>query len=856
MTDAKTPLPHQKAAPLERARFLAGLAIAAERLWPLILPLVLVVSLFAMAAWFGLFHMAGEPVRLALLVAFGLAALASASLLLRFRLPRRTELDARLERDNALIHTPLQVQTDALPESADPFAIALWREHRRRMAEGLGDLSPAAPRTAVPARDPFAMRTLAFLGLVVAFAFSFGPGGGRLADAFVPRPMAGALPARVDVWVTPPAYTGRPPLFLAANGQTAAAPQVPEGSLLTIRVSGGSGKETFAFLDPASLEPLAAPTPEKSAEGIQFAHTLTRAGTAQLHSGNALLGEWPFVVIADQPPKIAFSSPPKRGANGGLELNYTITDDYGAASATAEIKINDAAASRPLYEAPSIALTLPRRNGDGKARTLRDLTQHPFAGADISLVLTAIDGKGQSASSEAAATRLPERLFGNPLARALLEQRRMLALDANAKPRVLELMDAITIRPEDTIPVASHYLGVTTARARLNLARDDEALRGVVDYLWEVALAIDEGSLTDAERRLRQAEEALKNALKNDASDEEIAKLMDELRKAMDQFLKEFAERAPEAPADQGDENTTELRKNDLDRMMDQIENLAKSGNKDKAEELLSQMQDMMKNLRTARRQQGNQAQNPMREQMNKLGEIMRRQQEMMNETHRLDQMQRGQRGGRPQPGQEGQEGEGEDNPDQTGKQQGQAGRDGDGDPQSPGPNGMSPEEFADALRQLQDGQGQLEGELGQLMKELEGMGIKPGEGFGEAGKSMGKAGDALGEGEGEQAVGEQGRALEALRRGANDMMNQMQQAGQGQEGGSEQGGRQSGANRDPLGRPTATDGPDFGESVDLPDEIDVQRAREILEAIRKRLGDALSPELEKQYLERLLENR
>jgi hypothetical protein len=39
-----------------------------------------------------------------------------------------------------------------------------------------------------------------------------------------------------------------------------------------------------------------------------------------------------------------------------------------------------------------------------------------------------------------------------------------------------------------------------------------------------------------------------------------------------------------------------------------------------------------------------------------------------------------------------------------------------------------------------------------------------------------------------------------------------------------------------------------------VPDEIDVQRARQILEAIRKRLGNALSPELERSYLERLLE--
>ena len=86
--------------------------------------------------------------------------------------------------------------------------------------------------------------------------------------------------------------------------------------------------------------------------------------------------------------------------------------------------------------------------------------------------------------------------------------------------------------------------------------------------------------------------------------------------------------------------------------------------------------------------------------------------------------------------------------------------------------------------------------------------------------------------------------------------MNQMMQAQQGEDGQGQQGGRQQNADRDPLGRPRATTGPDFGDTVRVPDEIDVQRARQILEAIRKRLGNALSPELERNYLERLLEMR
>jgi uncharacterized protein (TIGR02302 family) len=166
----------------------------------------------------------------------------------------------------------------------------------------------------------------------------------------------------------------------------------------------------------------------------------------------------------------------------------------------------------------------------------------------------------------------------------------------------------------------------------------------------------------------------------------------------------------------------------------------------------------------------------------------------------------------------------------------------------------MTPDELAQALKQLQQGQGKLRGDLGDLTKKLDELGIKPGEGFGDADKSMGEAGESLGKGEGEQALGQESQALEALRRGARDMMQQMQQAQQGEDGGTQTGGRQQNADRDPLGRPRATTGPDFGDSVKVPDEIDVQRARRILDAIRKRLGNALSPEVERSYLERLLQ--
>ena len=118
----------------------------------------------------------------------------------------------------------------------------------------------------------------------------------------------------------------------------------------------------------------------------------------------------------------------------------------------------------------------------------------------------------------------------------------------------------------------------------------------------------------------------------------------------------------------------------------------------------------------------------------------------------------------------------------------------------------------------------------------------------------MGEAEGALGEENAEGAVDAQGRALEALRKGAQGMAEQMQQ---GPGGGPGQPGRSGPAraqqDTDPLGRPMrGRDADDF--TVKVPGEIDVQRARRILDELRRRFADPQRPKLELDYIERLLQ--
>lgn len=114
----------------------------------------------------------------------------------------------------------------------------------------------------------------------------------------------------------------------------------------------------------------------------------------------------------------------------------------------------------------------------------------------------------------------------------------------------------------------------------------------------------------------------------------------------------------------------------------------------------------------------------------------------------------------------------------------------------------------------------------------------------------MGDAKDAIDREKLDRATEQQSRALDQLRQGAQSMAEQMTQNGDAQPG----KGQSNSNGRDPLGRPDRTNQPDLGLSVKVPDEIDIQRAREVLDELRRRLGDPSRPTIELDYLERLIQ--
>ena len=242
--------------------------------------------------------------------------------------------------------------------------------------------------------------------------------------------------------------------------------------------------------------------------------------------------------------------------------------------------------------------------------------------------------------SEPFTFRLPERFFTKPLARALVEQRRDLAMDANTRPLVITALDALALAPEKYTPQAGVYLGLRSIFWSLVRAKTDDDLRDVAARLWQMAVGIEDGDIADAQEALRNAENALQQALERGAGDDEIKALMDQLRAAMDRFMQALAEqmRNSQQLARPLDPNTHVLSQRDLQSMLNRLENLARNGAKDAARQLLQQLEQMMENLQMASPDMNGDEGDEMMSELDELGDMIRQQQDLRDRTFKQGQ--------------------------------------------------------------------------------------------------------------------------------------------------------------------------------------------------------------------------
>ena len=774
-------------------------------------------------------------------------------------LPTRDDALARL--DSSVPHHPMTALLDR-PAAVGARAESdeVWQAHIARSTKTVAAMSPVYPRINLAGADAFALRYVGATALAVALLFAQANHGTMVAQA-LPDDVALMPAGSFEAWIEPPAYTGAPEIYLGARSEHTHL-EVPVGSLAAFRFYGD--------VDSLTLN-----------QSVTDSTASTHSGTGRLEfaieNGGEIAvsgpqeGHWSFEVIPDTPPEVSLAGQIEVTAAGHLTIPLEFTDDYAIESATAEFSLSldrvvrrHGLAPQPETLEPTlldIPLPFTRARSQFSVNYTEDVSRSRLAGLPATAVIRAQDAAGQSSKPIVLELQMPSRSFFDPLASSLAELSRDLTWSIENAGRVATLAEALTLYPEEVFRNFGAYLLAQAAVNRLaNRPRESttpERRDEAAQLLCEAAVTQEEGHLHASRERMRQAAEKLSEALRKNAPPEEIARLIDEYRQALNAFLRELAAGGADATEQQqmsADESRT-LDQGDIDRIMQRLEDLANSGQMSAADQMLSEMRRMFESMMSGGQAQANggPAEGETVRALRQLQDVLQTQQDLADDTFQTLQQQQS-----AMPGNDSQQGQASRYvlPGDSGSGSGSGGSAEIGQyGEGRGIVSQSPAVLPN-LGSLAGRQGALAESAGRLFSEFpltENVnGIEAGSGsnmLDTAIDSMEGARDAIDNDDLGQALDRQSQAMDALREGMNALWQQMLS-----ESNEDSAGPNANAGMELLGRSFLNQGTIGSERFMQIDGESRERLNELRNEIRRRSSETFRPLPEREYLNRLLQ--
>lgn len=868
---------------------------------------VLSVSLYMALAAFGVWQRLGDPWRAIALSVSGFFLVRSVFKAVRLSPPSYNQAKRRVETDNALSHRPLDTLVDkpAKANQDNPSGQSpLWDTHVKSAQNALNTARPTKQKPSLAPIDRYYLRYITPVFVVLAVMVGAGDNYERMRASILPKWMSGisANNASFEAWIDPPKYTNRPPSYFKNTMQASA----PEGSKFVVRINGVKTAPRLLVHDGKTTKRI---SPKRlGPKSFEASAVLDKPARASFRIGS-MTKTWKIDVGKDNPPFIQFEDKPKDGKRDKLIFSYNLQDDFGVKA----LYLSVALATDPETKVQiPVDLTGRAVRKAKKEVASLDLTKHKWAGKKVIGRLLAVDGKNQVGSTVSANFVIPEKIFVEPLAKAVAENR-TLVMNANGEyaplpraqsqpdavkapmfavdrpdlaierapeqiQRAALLLEAITDQPAGVFDDPAVYMGLRTIHKRLQLARSAETLNGLEDELWTIALRAEFGILGDALFEMQAAERALNNAMARRAPQREIDVLFERYNQAVERYMEELTKKAiEEAKNRAGEDNSSgegaDFNTDQIQELLDAIEEANRMGDTVAARKALAKLAQLLEHMKIQLGQGGsgngsNQSNmsEELKQALEELNELLGEQRELRDETRE----------------------KGLEEADKNDPMSGMG--DSDGGDKGDKNTGPSKEQLAEQQAKLRDmleklEQGSVPGldelgpdEQGQGGQGREEMGENGGAGADKDGKrktgggglsldealkneavqealkdakrAMRESEDALKNGDLFGAGQEQSDAIKALR-DAGEALFEQEAKRLAEENKMKKSG-QDGEGRDPLGRENGAGG--IGDDVKVPEIDDRQRAYELLQELRRRSGEQDRDKIERDYLDRLLE--
>ncbi len=533
----------------------------------------LAVGIFSLGAWLGLWQWIGDPVRLIALAVTHFFLARSIMRALSLRRPTQSDARRRVELDSGQAHRPLDVLDDRPALSAD-----VWPAHQKQALTQARKLRRADTRPTLAPIDPYYLRFLLPVALLVAAIYMAGFSFERLRKAVSPSWQSPIRASQVsyEAWIDPPAYTGRPPIYFKDGANVA----VPAGSEFVARISGSKTAPRprldrgwrSKFLTPKRL----------GAKSFEIREIIDDTSKVEFRVGLSRKA-FGLNVADDLPPEVEIVEPPEADKRDRLTLAYGLIDDFGVETLEIEMSLlSDDTDAATAFDGATVRADIPlpgsRQTSVESAKAALDLSKTRYAGQKVIGRLVATDGAGQSGISEPVWFTVPDKIFVEPLAKAVAEQRTlvMAGLDETYAPfpkaewvpsdgvtneylprlhwdrapapiqRATLLIEAVTDEPAGLFKDPAVYMGLRHARSQMRYAESTVELQSLPEDLWRIALRAEFGVLGSALEEMREAEAALREGIARRAAKREVDTLFERYNLAVDAYTEELRRKAQE----------------------------------------------------------------------------------------------------------------------------------------------------------------------------------------------------------------------------------------------------------------------------------------------------------------------
>ena len=718
--------------------------------------------------------------------------------------PTREDVERQMEKTGGLNHRPMETLHDTPANKLLEEAHSLWQKHLQKTSETLRQIKIYWAKPNVSVHDRWALRYAAIIFLVTGLMISGENTTLRIGQALMPDigSLLNKKTAALELWITPPEYTHAATVFLSASGQEITAHknavQIPEGSFLKFRLSGYRHTPKLRYAGkPCTLT-------EATPGNFTFEMPLYQSGDLNLTSWFRRLGHWSIIIKPDTAPKIAILET-KTTPRSAVKIIYKAEDDHGITKLTGIIKTPDDNVERPRNR--NSRFNIPAAASSGKTSHIKDLTAHPWAGLSVTLTLEAKDGINQKSSSTPYAFILPERVFTGAAARRIINERKNLFRAKNTISRraVAENLFKISNEPSFCKNDIVVFLSLSIAAKRLIHNDNDDSIESVQNLLWDIALRLEDGGMSFAQRELRDALQKMSQALNDkNIQKQQLQDILNDVQKKMYQYVQTLANEMQQQLRQRGEIPSLSpalaqkfMKHIDLNKMLEQMQQITHANSREEMQKMADSLKNALDDLDMKKFDRMQEKQMKAMAALQNLEEIIHRQQTLFDKTNKTK-------------------------------------------------NSTEVEEQRKEQFAIRQKLGSSLRTLGESMKSIP-------DNFAKADHAMKLSEEALGRNFPKKSLPHQKTALNELQKGLDNTVEQMAQAMQQSilSFGMMPNSGNYGADYDPLGR--KNNGTNGGD-IKIPSEKEHRHVQKIIEELRRRSNESDRTKIERDYIDRLLD--